>query len=452
MFRFALCILLSLILAGSLFARSNYRGYSGAPGSLGTCASSCHGSGGGTVEITGFPTEYVPDSTYLITITAVSGSSINNFNGSIRVGTGSTNAGTISAGTNTATHNVAGETNGIHLSSNNRTSGTFNWLAPAAGTGTVHLYVGAHQGSSMGGANTAINLTASEAVVEDPPDQATIPIPADGATDVDTSNVSLAWTASPRAESYEVFMGTEIPLAFLGTTTGTSIDVNGVLLPSTEYTWRVDPNNQYGSVEGIFWTFTTVSALPPLPGLATNPIPTDGATNVVVLNTNLSWSAASDAETYEVFIGTGEPYWSLGSTSATSITIPDVLNHNTFYHWRVDATNLAGTTTGTVWTFTTEAENAAHDEIVPKEFSLSQAYPNPFNSSVRISLNVPIESQATVSIFDQTGRLVSTLLDNSRVNGNIELEWNATGHSAGVYFLRCECAGVSFARKLVYLP
>ncbi|MBL0063235.1 MAG: T9SS type A sorting domain-containing protein [bacterium] len=114
--------------------------------------------------------------------------------------------------------------------------------------------------------------------------------------------------------------------------------------------------------------------------------------------------------------------------------------------------NITGTTTGEIWSFTTEAVNTAHDELVANEFSLGEAYPNPFNSTVRINLSIPTESQATVSIFDQTGRLVNTLLDNTRVNGNVELEWNATGHSAGVYFLRCECAGVSLARKLVYLP
>ncbi len=356
MFRFVLCTLLMLILAGSLFARSNYRGYSGAPGSLGTCASSCHGSGGGTVEITGFPMEYVPDSTYLITITAVSGSSINNFNGSVRVGTGSTNAGTISAGTNTATHNVAGETNGIHLSSNNRTSGTFNWLAPAAGTGTVHLYVGAHQGSSMGGANTAINLTASEAVVEDPPDQATNPTPENFATNVSMSLNSLAWSSAARATLYEIYFGTSEPLVLLGWTPGTTFQI--------------------------------------------------GAS----------------------------------------------IDFGTTFFWRVDARNATGTTTGIVWSFTTEAVNAAHDEPIANEFTLSNAYPNPFNSSVRINLYIPMESQATVSIFDQTGRLVSTLLDNTRVNGSVQLEWNAAGHSAGVYFLRCDCGGVSLARKLVYLP
>ncbi len=450
--RIVLCALILLMSTGSLMARSNYRGYSGAPGSLGTCASSCHGSGGGTVQISGFPTEYVPDSTYLITITAVSGSSINNFNGSVRVGTGSTNAGTISGGTNTATHNVAGETNGIHLSSNNRTSGNFNWLAPSAGTGTVHLYVGAHQGSNQGGANTTINLTATEAVIVGPPDQASNPTPFDGELYVEALSTHLSWAAADGADTYEVFIGAGEPYWSLGTITTTSIIIPDVLNYETAYEWRVDATNQHGTTTGNVWHFTTESAPPPPPGQATNPSPANNATNVPITLSLLSWSAAEFAEDYEVYWGESEPLEFAGTPDGTSLPMIGQLAHSRTYMWRVDARNGSGTTTGEVWTFTTEAANPAHDELVASEFSLSQAYPNPFNSSVRINLNIPTESEVTVSIFDQTGRLVSTLLDNSRVNGNVELEWNATGHSAGVYFLRCQCAGVSLARKLVFLP
>jgi hypothetical protein len=106
-----------LVCTSILFASPANRGYSGAPGSLGRCASSCHGTTGGTVQITGFPTQYVPDSTYLVTIAALSGSPIKNFNGSVRTGTSATNAGVLSAGTGTATYNVSQETNGIRLSS-----------------------------------------------------------------------------------------------------------------------------------------------------------------------------------------------------------------------------------------------------------------------------------------------------------------------------------------------
>jgi hypothetical protein len=156
-------VLFAALLAGGGFASPSYTGYSGAPGSRGTCAGSCHGSSGGTVTVTGFPSAYVPGLTYNgITLRHAGGSSINNFNASVRIGSGSQTAGTITAGLNTVTYNRAEEPNGVHLSSNNRDSCTFNWTAPAAGTGLVTRYVAAHQGTSMSGPNTTIVLTADE--------------------------------------------------------------------------------------------------------------------------------------------------------------------------------------------------------------------------------------------------------------------------------------------------
>lgn len=146
-----------------VLAYAPYVGYSGAPGLSGSCASTCHGSSGGTIQITGFPTDYVPGNSYIITISHAGGNSIRNFNGSCRIGTGSQNAGIITAGTNTSVYNVSSETNGIHLSSSSQSSGTFNWTAPAVGTGDVKLYVAGLQGSKNG-PNTNLVLTSTEQV------------------------------------------------------------------------------------------------------------------------------------------------------------------------------------------------------------------------------------------------------------------------------------------------
>ncbi|MBU1938029.1 T9SS type A sorting domain-containing protein [bacterium] len=157
-----LILLLSFCFIGETQARSNFTGYSGAP-NRGTCATSCHGNSGGTVTIENFPEIYTPGETYLVTIKKLSGNSINNFNGSCRIGSGTTNAGTLSATTGTGTYNVSGETNGIHLSQNNRDSAMFYWTAPALGTGAVNLYIAAHQGTSASGLGTALVLTSEEA-------------------------------------------------------------------------------------------------------------------------------------------------------------------------------------------------------------------------------------------------------------------------------------------------
>jgi hypothetical protein len=159
----SIIVLASLLLASMALGHATYTGYSGAPGTLGTCAGTCHGTSGGTITVSGFPTFYTPGQAYVITVAHNGGSSIDNFNASVRAGTGSTNAGTITSGTNTGMYNVNGETNGVHLTTADQESGTFTWTAPSPGVGTVKLYLAGHQGTSVDGKNTDITLTANGA-------------------------------------------------------------------------------------------------------------------------------------------------------------------------------------------------------------------------------------------------------------------------------------------------
>jgi hypothetical protein len=186
-------------LAAQVFGHSNYTGRSGAPGRQ-TCASSCHGNPGGTVTISGFPASYTPDQNYLLTISRLSGDPIQNFNTSCRVGVGTTNAGVIAAGTGTSVYNVAGETNGVHLTADGQTSATFNWTAPAVGTGTVRLYTGAFQGTDPDlGSYSTLVLVADEAVAT-PPDA-----PQNLVIKPVASNLELNWSASAGAGSYNIY-------------------------------------------------------------------------------------------------------------------------------------------------------------------------------------------------------------------------------------------------------
>ena len=117
-------------------AHETYTGYSGAPGSEGACTP-CHGTTGGQITATGFPSAYSPGAAYTIKIAHSSSGIIVNFNASCRVGASSQNAGTIAAGTNTAVYNVATyETNGVHFGTSMMDSGTFKSTAPP-GTGAV---------------------------------------------------------------------------------------------------------------------------------------------------------------------------------------------------------------------------------------------------------------------------------------------------------------------------
>ena len=99
------------------------------------------------------------------------------------------------------------------------------------------------------------------------------------------------------------------------------------------------------------------------PATAGNPQPRDGATGVAVETLLLSWSAADRAASYDVYWGREEHLTAdadLGTPLATTFTATTIRRPalGTTYYWRVDAKNDQGTTTGSVWSFTT-ADQAA---------------------------------------------------------------------------------------------
>lgn len=162
--RACICLLCLSVAAAGAFP--DYTGYSGAPGSAGTCAGSCHGTPGGTILVTGFPTAYEPGRTYLVTVSRSGGSSIANFNASARIGTGAQTAGSITAGSFTEVYSVPGEPNGVHFAQSNQDQGTFNWTAPDPAVGQVRLHVSGHQAGTEG-PNTELVLSSEPAGIEE---------------------------------------------------------------------------------------------------------------------------------------------------------------------------------------------------------------------------------------------------------------------------------------------
>ncbi len=95
----------------------------------------------------------------------------------------------------------------------------------------------------------------------------------------------------------------------------------------------------------------TGTKIPPLPGPSSNPEPGDGATYVDI-NTDLSWTAGTDATSHDVYFGTSEPLPFIGNQTATTFE-PGTLAEATMYYWRIDSVNGWGKTAGDVWIFFT---------------------------------------------------------------------------------------------------
>jgi photosystem II stability/assembly factor-like uncharacterized protein len=86
---------------------------------------------------------------------------------------------------------------------------------------------------------------------------------------------------------------------------------------------------------------------------------------------------------------------------------------------------------------------------VPKEFKLSQNYPNPFNPSTKIRFAVAKQSNVKITVYDITGRLITTLVNENLRPSNYEIKFDAGGISSGVYFYRLETSGFADTKKMV---
>jgi hypothetical protein len=203
----------------------------------------------------------------------------------------------------------------------------------------------------------------------------------------------------------------------------------------------------------------------------------------------LKWNKSTDAQTqqaaltYNVMIGTsllgtdilspvshkstGKRFIPAAGNAGTRdyyILNAAALVNGTKYYWKVQAIDnvFAGSFFSSPDSFIagaaktasfTDADSVAQSQqAIPQEFALSPNYPNPFNPSTRLNLNLPENGRVVAVVYDLTGQEVVRLHDAEMAAGYKLLDWdgrNAAGTVAGngVYFVKVIFAGESGARK-----
>lgn len=99
---------------------------------------------------------------------------------------------------------------------------------------------------------------------------------------------------------------------------------------------------------------------------------------------------------------------------------------------------------------TTLTSNEIRPEI-PDEFKLHQNYPNPFNPSTIISYDLPEGGAVSIRIYDLTGRLVTTLVEENKAAGRYQVTLNAAALSSGVYFYELKTDRFSSVKKFTLI-
>ncbi len=107
-----------------------------------------------------------------------------------------------------------------------------------------------------------------------------------------------------------------------------------------------------------------------------------------------------------------------------------------------------------------QLRNMPHDRFVfkvpqapnlPQKLDLHPAYPNPFNSQVRIPFQVPRFGRVKIDIYDLSGQHVAKIMDMVLEQGTHQTLWDPGNLSSGMYFIRISSGRVQAVRKILYL-
>ena len=94
------------------------------------------------------------------------------------------------------------------------------------------------------------------------------------------------------------------------------------------------------------------------------------------------------------------------------------------------------------------------DNILPDRVEVEKAFPNPFNSKVKLSFYINPQfgdTHVSVNIFDSRGKIIESLIDNEFMPGYHTTFWNANGKSSGVYFIQLATDNYIDSQKILFL-
>ncbi|MCD4730981.1 MAG: T9SS type A sorting domain-containing protein [Bacteroidales bacterium] len=84
-------------------------------------------------------------------------------------------------------------------------------------------------------------------------------------------------------------------------------------------------------------------------------------------------------------------------------------------------------------------------------FVLKQNFPNPFNPVTTITYSIPRKSYITLRVYDILGREVVLLINEEKMKGNYDVEFNASELPSGVYFYKLQTEKYIETKKMIFM-
>ncbi|MBK7105999.1 MAG: T9SS type A sorting domain-containing protein [Ignavibacteriae bacterium] len=129
-------------------------------------------------------------------------------------------------------------------------------------------------------------------------------------------------------------------------------------------------------------------------------------------------------------------YWKFDEGTGT-ITYDATSNHND------------GTISGAIWV--PSVTSVKNNSNATQLFNLFQNYPNPFNPSTSIKYTIGSYQLVTLKVYDILGRGIATLVNEYKLAGSYETEFDASKLVSGIYFYKLNTGSFTEIRKMILL-
>jgi hypothetical protein len=197
-------------------------------------------------------------------------------------------------------------------------------------------------------------------------------------------------------------------------------------------------------------------------------LPMDGTSPDSLTAHTFIWNKSLDPDsgsiTYTLYYGADSTFLNatiVEGLTDTTYTLSEVLLPDTTYYWKVVAKDSEEVSTRCLEIyhfrptgFTDVPGN--QDLNMPKEYSLSQNHPNPFNSETAIEYALIKDSEVSLKIYNILGQRVRTLANEHQSRGFKKIIWdgkNENGEtvSSGLYFYKIEAGNFVQSKKMLLL-
>jgi hypothetical protein len=91
----------------------------------------------------------------------------------------------------------------------------------------------------------------------------------------------------------------------------------------------------------------------------------------------------------------------------------------------------------------------ADNNLINESNLIRQVYPNPFTTQLSISLDLPIQSEVVIKIYDLLGKQIAIVMDSNMDAGKHLITWNSDSLPEGIYYLRLTSGDKKETMKIV---